>query len=77
MLHDCAGRNEKAQSQIARIAAAAELRSAGGSGMSPEEFEEHLETYRAFVKGVFTVAALALLVLMLLAWTFSASFGMP
>jgi len=45
--------------------------------MSPEEFEEHVQTYRAFVRGVFTVAALALLVLMLLAWTFSASFGMP
>lgn len=45
--------------------------------MSPEEFEEHVRIYRAFVRGAFAVAALALLVLMLLAWTFSASFGMP
>lgn len=45
--------------------------------MSPEEFEEHVQTYRAFVKGVFAIAAVALLVLMLLAWTFSASFGIP
>lgn len=45
--------------------------------MSPEEFEEHVQTYRAFVRGVFTVAALALLALLLLAWTFSGSFGMP
>jgi hypothetical protein len=45
--------------------------------MSAEEFEEHVQIYRAFVKGAFAVAAVALLVLMVLAWTFSASFGMP
>jgi hypothetical protein len=45
--------------------------------MSPEEFAEHERTYQAFVKGVFAVAVLALLFLLILAWTFSDSFGMP
>ena len=31
--------------------------------MSPEEFEEHVRIYRAFVRGAFAVAAVALLVL--------------
>lgn len=45
--------------------------------MSPEELEEHKRTYRAFVKGVVSVAVAVLLVLIVLAWTFSDSFGMP
>jgi hypothetical protein len=45
--------------------------------MSPEDFAEHERTYRAFARGVFAVAVLALLGLVMLSCTFSGSFGMP
>lgn len=45
--------------------------------MSPEDFAEHERTYRAFVRGVFTVAVVALLGLLMLSCTFSDSFGIP
>jgi hypothetical protein len=45
--------------------------------MLPEEFEEHERTYRAFVKGVFLVAVVTLLALVILGWTFSDGFGRP
>jgi Bacterial aa3 type cytochrome c oxidase subunit IV len=40
-----------------------------------EDFVEHEQTYRYFVKGVFLFAAHVLVILLILAWVFADSFG--
>jgi Bacterial aa3 type cytochrome c oxidase subunit IV len=42
---------------------------------SSTDWAEHERTYRGFVKGVFIFAAHVLLILLVLAWIFSASLG--
>jgi hypothetical protein len=39
------------------------------------DYPEHARTYRSFVTGVFLFAAHVLVILLVLAWVFSASFG--
>jgi len=40
-----------------------------------EDFAEHEQTYRNFVKGVFLFAAHVLVILIILAWVFADRFG--
>jgi hypothetical protein len=40
-----------------------------------DDFTEHEQTYRYFVKGAFLFAAHVLVVLLILAWVFADSFG--
>jgi Bacterial aa3 type cytochrome c oxidase subunit IV len=40
-----------------------------------EDFVEHEQTYRHFVKGVFIFAAHVLVILLILAWVFADRFG--
>jgi hypothetical protein len=42
---------------------------------SCEDFAEHKQTYRYFVRGVLLFAAHVLLILLLLAWVFADRFG--
>jgi len=42
---------------------------------SAEDFAEHEQTYRYFVKGVFVFAAHVLVILLVLAWVFADRFG--
>jgi Bacterial aa3 type cytochrome c oxidase subunit IV len=40
-----------------------------------EDFVEHEQTYRHFVKGIFIFAAHVLVILLILAWVFADRFG--
>jgi hypothetical protein len=40
-----------------------------------DDFVEHEQTYRYFVKGAFLFAAHVLVILLILAWVFADSFG--